>query len=119
MSNIYNNIYSNINNNLDISFNNLSIKDDNNIFTYDEKDCINKSAVQDYYNIAKLNSFINHSCLININTQPYHCAECNKDIGYNDYLYYDKEQKYKITEIYYHKIKSHGYSIDEKLKELI
>ena len=120
MNNIYNNIYSNINNNLDSSFNNLSLKDDDNkIFTYDEKDCINKSTIQDFYNIAKLNSFINHSCLININMKAYFCSECNKDIGFNDYLFYDKERKYKITEIYYHKIKSHGYSIDEKLKDLI
>jgi hypothetical protein len=116
MNNNYNNIY----NNLGSSFNNLSIKDDDNkIFTYDEKNCINKSTILDYYQIAKFSTFLCNSCLININTQPYHCDECNKDIGYNDYLYYDKEQKYKITEIYYHKTKNHGYSIDEKLKDLI
>lgn len=114
--NNYNNIY----NNLGSSFNNLSIKDDDNkIFTYDKKDCINKSTIQDYYNITKFNTFLCNSCLININTHPYHCDECNKDIGYNDYLYYDKEKKYKITDIYYHKIKNHGYTIDEKLVELI
>ena len=67
----------------------------------------------------KLNIFMCNSCLININTTPYHCDECNKEIGYNDYLYYDKEYKYKITEIYYHKIKSHGYSVDKKLIDLI
>jgi hypothetical protein len=112
MNNIYNNLGS--------SFNNLSLKDDNNkIFTYDEKNCINKSTVQDFYNINKLNTFLCNSCLININTTPYHCNECNKNIGFNDYLYYNKEYKYKITELYYHKIKSHGYSIDEKLIDLI
>ena len=116
MNNNYNNIY----NNLGSSFNNLSIKDDDNkIFTYDEKNCVNKSIIQDYYNIAKLNTFLSNLCLININSQQYHCEECNKDIGFNDYLYYDNEYKYKITDIYYHKIKSHSYLIDEKLKDLI
>jgi len=110
------NIYSNLGN----IFNNLSLKnDDNKIFIYDEKNCINKSTINDYYYINKLNTFLSNSCLIHINTQPYHCSECNKDIGYNDYLYYDKEYKYKITEIYYHKIKSHGYAVDENLINLI
>jgi hypothetical protein len=114
------NIYNNINNNLDSSFNNLSIKDDENkIFIYDEKNCINKSTFQDYYNIAKLNTFLNNSCLININTKAHHCDECNKDIGFNDYLYYNKEYKYKITELYYHKIKNHGYEIEKNLIDLI
>jgi hypothetical protein len=111
MNNIYNNIES--------SFNNLNIKDENKIFIYDKNNCINKSTVKDHYNINKLNTFLCTLCLININNKAYHCDECNKDIGYNDYLYYDKEYKYKITEIYYHKIKSHGYSIDEKLIHLI
>ena len=107
-------------NNLDNSFNNLSINDDKNkFFTYDENSCINKSTVHDYYNINKLNIFLCNLCLININNKAYHCNECNKDVGFNDYLYYNKEYKYKITELYYHKIKSHCYSIDEKLINLI
>ena len=110
-----NNIY----NNLDSSFNNLSLNNDDKTFIYNEKNCINKSTVEDYYNINKLNTFLCNSCLININTISYYCNECNKNIGFNDYLYYDKEYKYKITELYYHKIKSHSYSIDEKLIDLI
>ena len=110
-----NNIY----NNLDSSFNNLSLNNDEKTFIYNEKSCINKSTVKDYYNINKLNTFLCNSCLININTTSYHCNECNKDVGFNDYLYYDKEYKYKITELYYHKIKNHDYSIDEKLIDLI
>ena len=110
-----NNIY----NNLDSSFNNLSLNNDEKTFIYNEKSCINKSTVKDYYNINKLNTFLCNSCLININTISYHCNECNKDVGFNDYLYYDKEYKYKITELYYHKIKNHDYSIDEKLIDLI
>jgi hypothetical protein len=110
-----NNIY----NNLDSSFNNLSLNNDDKTFIYNEKSCINKSTVKDYYNINKLNTFLCNSCLININTTSYHCNECNKDVGFNDYLYYDKEYKYKITELYYHKIKNHDYSIDEKLIHLI
>jgi hypothetical protein len=106
-------------NNIGYSLNNLSLNDETTIFIYDEKDCINKSTVINYNNINKLNTFLCNSCLININVKPYHCYECNKDIGYNDYLYYDKEIKYKITEIYYHKIKNHDYSIDEKLIDLI
>jgi hypothetical protein len=111
MNNIYNNIES--------SFNNLNIKDEDKIFIYDKTSCINKSTIIDYYHINKLNTFLCTLCLININNKAYHCDECNKDIGYNDYLYYDKEYKYKITEIYYHYIKNHGYSIDEKLIHLI
>jgi hypothetical protein len=110
-----NNIYSN----LGSSFNNLSLKDEEKIFIYDEKNCINKSTILDYYNINKLDTFLHNSCLININTKPYHCDECNKDIGYNDYLYYNKEYKYKITELYYHKIKNHSYLVDDKLLDLI
>ena len=110
-----NNIY----NNLDSSFNNLSLNNDDKTFIYNEKSCINKTTVEDYYNINKLNTFLCNSCLININTISYYCNECNKNIGFNDYLYYDKEYKYKITELYYHKIKSHSYSIDEKLIDLI
>ena len=106
-------------NNIEYSLNNLNLNNDNKIFTYDEKNCINKSIVINYYNINKLNTFLCNLCLININASPYHCYECNKDIGHNDYLYYDKEIKYKITEIYYHKIKNHGYSVDDKLIELI
>ena len=111
MNNIYNNLSS--------SFNNLSLNNDEKTFIYNEKSCINKSTVKDYYNINKLNTFLCNSCLININTISYHCNECNKDVGFNDYLYYDKEYKYKITELYYHKIKNHDYSIDEKLIDLI
>lgn len=111
MNNIYNNLGS--------SFNSLSLKDEEKIFIYDEKNCINKSTILDYYNINKLDIFINNLCIMNINTKPYNCNECNKDIGYNDYLYYNKEYKYKITELYYHKIKNHGYKIDEKIIELI
>ena len=110
-----NNIY----NNLDSSFNNLSLNNDDKTFIYNENSCINKSTVKDYYNINKLNTFLCNLCLININTISYYCNECNKNIGFNDYLYYDKEYKYKITEIYYHKIKNHDYSIDEKLIDLI
>jgi hypothetical protein len=110
-----NNIYNNLGN----SLNNLSLNDEDKTFIYDEKNCINKSTVLDYYYINKLNIFMGNSCLININTKPYHCNECNKEIGYNDYLYYDKEYKYKITEIYYHKIKNHGYTVDKKLIDLI
>ena len=110
-----NNIY----NNLDSSFNNLSLKDDDKTFIYNEKNCTNKSTIQDYYNINKLNTFLCNLCLININNKAYHCDECNKDVGFNDYLYYNKEYKYKITELYYHKIKNHSYSIDEKLVDLI
>ena len=110
-----NNIY----NNLDSSFNNLSLNNDDKTFIYNEKNCINKSTVEDYYNINKLNTFLCNLCLININTISYYCNECNKNIGFNDYLYYDKEYKYKITELYYHKIKNHSYSIDEKLVDLI
>jgi hypothetical protein len=111
MNNIYNNLGS--------SFNNLSLKDDDNTFIFNEKNCINKLTISDYYIINKLNTFLCNACLININTKPYHCDECNKDIGYNDYLYYDKEYKYKITELYYHKIKNHSYKIDEKIIDLI
>jgi len=110
-----NNIYST----LGSSFNNLSLKDEEKTFIYDEKNCINKSTILDYYNINKLDTFLHNSCLININTIPYHCDECNKDIGYNDYLYYNKEYKYKITELYYHKIKNHSYLVDDKLLDLI
>ena len=111
MSDIYNNI--------GYSLNNLSLDDKTKIFIYDETNCKNKITILDHYNINKLNTFLCNLCLININVKPYHCDECNKDIGYNDYLYYDKEYKYKITEIYYHKIKNHGYSVDEKLIDLI
>ena len=31
----------------------------------------------------------------------------------------NKEYKYKITELYYHKIKNHSYKIDEKIIDLI
>ena len=110
-----NNIY----NNLDSSFKNLSLINDDKTFIYNENSCINKSTVKDYYNINKLNIFLCNLCLININTISYYCNECNKNIGFNDYLYYNKEYKYKITEIYYHKIKNHDYSIDEKLIDLI
>ena len=110
-----NNIY----NNLDSSFKNLSLINDDKTFIYNENSCINKSTVKDYYNINKLNTFLCNLCLININTISYYCNECNKNIGFNDYLYYNKEYKYKITEIYYHKIKNHDYSIDEKLIDLI
>lgn len=106
-------------NNIGYSLNNLSLNDEPKIFIYDEKNCKNKITVIDYNNLNKFNTFLCNLCLININSNPYHCNECNKDIGYNDYLYYDKEIKYKITEIYYHKIKNHGYSIDDKLIELI
>jgi len=110
-----NNIYNNLGN----SFNNLSLKDEEKTFIYDEKNCIDKSSILDFYNINKLDIFLNNSCLININTKSYHCDECKKDIGFNDYLYYNKEYKYKITALYYHKIKSHSYKIDEKIIDLI
>ncbi len=110
-----NNIYSNLGN----SLNNLSLKDEEKIFIYDEKNCIEKTTILDYYYINKFDIFLHNLCLININTKPYYCDECCKDIGYNDYLYYNKEYKYKITELYYHKIKSHGYKIDEKIKDII
>jgi hypothetical protein len=107
--------------NIGYSLNNLSLSlnDETKIFRYDEKNCKNKTTEIDYNNINKLNTFMCNTCLININVKPYHCDECNKDIGYNDYLYYDKEYKYIITEIYYHKIKNHNNSIDNKLIELI
>jgi hypothetical protein len=111
MNNVYNNI--------GYSLSKLSLNDDNKEFRYDEKNCINKSTIIDFFNINKLYTFLCNSCLININVKPYHCEECKKDIGYNDYLYYDKEHKYKITELYYHMIKNHNYSIDDKLIDLI
>jgi hypothetical protein len=116
-------------NNIEYSMNKISIHDNSQIIIFDDKLCKNK--INFDINTNKLYNFINNYCLININKDPYICNECNeynksneynnsnKNVGYIDYLYYNNNNKYIITGYYYHKIKNHGYDIDEKLKELI
>jgi hypothetical protein len=69
--------------------------------------------------LNKLNNFIENYCLININKDAYICNKCNKNIGYKDYLYYNSDKKYIISEKYYHYINEHDYPINELLQKLI
>jgi hypothetical protein len=69
--------------------------------------------------LNKLYNFIQNYCLININKDAYICNKCNKNIGYKDYLYYNNDKKYIISEKYYHYIREHNYPINELLQKLI
>ncbi len=69
--------------------------------------------------LNKLNNFIQNYCLININKDAYICNKCNKNLGYKDYLYYNGDKKYIISEKYYHNVKDHNYSINELLEKIL
>ena len=58
-------------------------------------------------------------CLININKDAYICNKCNKNLGYKDYLYYNGEKKYIISEKYLHNVKEHNYAINELLEKIL
>jgi hypothetical protein len=95
--------------------------DDNNIIKFEcnlnkNNGIFDSLSHQIYYN--KLYNFVNNYCLININNAPYICNKCNKNLGYKDYLYYNGDKKYIITENYYHNVKEHDQQINEILQSL-
>ena len=62
--------------------------------------------------LNKLYNFIQNYCLININKDAYICNKSNKKIWYKNYLYYNNDKKYIISEKYYHYIREHNYPIN-------
>jgi hypothetical protein len=106
------------------SLSKLTIDDNNNIIKFEHDTIKNENIgilnnLSQQYTFNRLNDFIRNYCLININKDAYICNKCNKNLGNIDYLYYNCDNKYIITEKYYHYIKEHDYPINELLQKLL